>query len=487
MFLGLDLGTTNVKAVLAEPDGRIAARASAPVETFHVGAGGVEQDIEGIFDATVAAIGGLGGDLSGVRAIGVSSQGGALQALDGDDRPVGRVVSWLDARGRAFDERVTAEIGRDDLARRTGHPRGTMALGQLLRLRAESPGLLAAPNRVGFVGDAIVGRLCGRRAHDATSLSCAVLYNPGLGRADPEMLKRLGIDESQLPDLLSPREPAGGLRADVAERTGLPAGIPVSPAVHDQYAAALGVAATAAGEVMFGAGTAWVLLAVSDRRPAPLPGAGFVCSHPVEGLFGHIVSMGNGGSSVAWALRLLGLDDAPPARVDDLLAAAGRGAGGVRFWPFMAPTGGAGLERAALSGRLSGLRLGHGPEHVLRAVVEGLALELARYLRLLGRAGQATGRLIMCGGAAASRVTPQIVADATALPVACAAEPDTGALGAAMLARGLIEPAAPLAEIAAQMAPPSRAVAPGADARACRAMLEDYVRSLPPAGKEDPP
>jgi len=209
MFLGLDLGTTNVKAVLAAADGRILARGAAPVKLLHVDDGGVEQDIDEIFSATLSAIARVGEAapmyIGAVQAVGISSQGGALQMLDGDGRPVGQVISWLDPRGRQYDEQITREMGSAVLAARTGHPRGTMALGQLLRLRAESPELLRPPNRIGLVGDVILSRLCGRRAHDATNLSCAVLYNPSLDSADPEMLDRVGISEDQLPELLSRR------------------------------------------------------------------------------------------------------------------------------------------------------------------------------------------------------------------------------------------------------------------------------------------
>ncbi len=479
MLLGLDLGTTNIKALRVERDVTVVSSGSAPVRTFHVGDAGVEQDIDDIFAATLKAIAAAAGaDASAVEAVGVSSQGGALQMLDGDDKPVGRVISWLDGRGKSRDIALTDEMGSAALAKRTGHPRGTMALGQLLRLADESPAVLLPPNRAGLVGDIIVGRLSGRRAHDATSLSCTVLYSPTLGAADPVMLERVGLSEDQLPDLIDVREPAAGLLAAVAAETHLPAGIPVAAAVHDQYAAALGVGVVAPGDVMFGAGTAWSLLAVTDSLPDALAGAGFCCTHVAAGVFGHIVSLGNGGSSISWALELTGQGDAGGGEIDRMLAEAGVGAGGVRFWPFLAPTGGAGLP-PTITGRLTGLSLGCGAGHVIRATVEGLALELARYLRLLAGAGQSVGRLVMTGGGASSALTPQIVADATHLPVACAAEPDSGALGAAMIARGLLQPDASLAEISGEMSPPVRLFAPGADARTYGRMLDEYITSLP--------
>ena len=144
-----------------------------------------------------------------------------------------------------------------------------MTLGQVLRLRREAPQSLLAPNRLGFVGDVIVGRLCGRRAHDPTSLGIALLYNPWLERADPQVLLRLGIHQTQLPDLVPATQPAGQLRPEVARRFGLSAGIPVSPAVHDQYAAALGAGSVAPGDTNLTGlpGCSWPI-AIDSRDPS---------------------------------------------------------------------------------------------------------------------------------------------------------------------------------------------------------------------------
>jgi len=479
MLLGLDLGTTNVKALLAERDGRVVGRGAAPVRLIHTDDGGAEQDIEEIFASVVAAVhqAGRGNDLSRVEAVGVSSQGGALQILNEADQPVGRVISWLDGRRREYDRRIVEEMGAKAFFRRSGHPKCTMALGQLLRLRDRQPQLLALPNRIGFVGDVLVRRLCGRRAHDATSLSCAVLYNPAEGCADAELLRRAGISQEQLPDLLGPNDPAGTLTPAAAKATGLPVGIPVGPAVHDQYAAALGVGATAAGDVMFSAGTAWVLLAVSDRLASPAGGAGFVCRHVVDGLYGQILTLGNGGSAVNWALELTGLD-AEKTNLDALLASVPAGADGLRMRPLLYEGGGGGLT-AGTAGRLDGIRLGHGKAHLLRAVVEGLAMELTRYLGMLAEAGAAAERLIMCGGAAGSEITPQVIADATGLPVDRAVEPDAAAVGAAILARGLVEDHASLADLARERKVAQRRVVPGGNAAAYGEMFEQYISNLP--------
>ncbi len=480
MFVGLDLGTTNVKAVLVEADGRVAARGSAPVQLIHVGEEGIEQDIEEIWQATLTAIQELEarGNLADVKALGISAQGGALQLLDGSGRPLGRVVSWLDGRAQVYNDELTRRVGQDWFVAHTGHGLCGLSPGQVLRLREENAKLLCLPNRIGFVGDVTVSYLCGRAAHDATSLSIALLYNPSVRAADPELLKLLELTEEQLPRVLSVRTPAGGLLEEVARKTGLPAGIPVSAAVHDQYAAALGAGVIHPGDVMFGAGTAWVLVAVTEELTRPAIDSAFVCTHLVEGRYGQMLSLVNGGSSFAWSANLLGLEDTSAEEIDAMIGGVPPGSDGLRFWPLLAPGGGAALAPGT-PGRLMGLRLSHDARHILRAVVEGLALELARYLQLLRAGGIQLERLVMCGGGARGRATPQVVADATGLDVVCTTESDVSALGAAMIARGLVEPDADLADLSQAMGSPVRAFKPGSDCAFYRSMLDEYMASLP--------
>jgi len=466
MYLGFDLGTTNVKAVAVDDDRRVAATGSAPVERFTTPDGGVEQEIEQIWAATCAAIGQAiaAVDPSAIRAVGVSSQGGALQLLDDRQKPLGRVISWLDGRGRPFDEEITRQLGRDFLAEHIGHAASAMTIGQILRLRAQSPELMRKARHIAFVGDAIVGRLCGRRAHDPTSLSIAMLYNPWQRRADPELLKWLGIEEAQLPRLLPITTPAGTIHQAASRQTGLPAGIPVSPAMHDQYAVSLGAGSVREGDITFGAGTAWVLLANGARLTRPICPDAFVCPHPVAGLFGQMLSLRNGGSAIQWALELIGREKAPTKAVDRLLSEAPPGCDGLQAWPLLATEG----------GRIEGLTLAHGPAHLLRAVVEGLACELACHLKMLDEAGLPVKRLTMCGSAAASRVTPRILADATGRPVACVDAFDLSALGAAAAARAMAEGDADFSQLTAGP-PGGKTFQPGKNAPRYQPLLARYI------------
>lgn len=473
MFLGIDLGTTNVKAVVVRRDGQVVARGSAPVDRRNTPDGGVEQDIEQIWGAACQAIRlAAQGAGAAVEAVGVSSQGGALQLLDRNGRPLGPVVSWLDGRGRAFDELLIDQLGQDFFAKHLGCRTCMIAPGQILRLRQQSPELMAKAARIGFVGDVIVARLCGHRAHDATSLSIALLFNPFSCQADPQLLKRLAIAEEQLPDLMPAGRPAGGLLPEAAEATGLAAGIPVSPAIHDQYAASLGVGAVHPGDVSLGAGTAWAMVANSSRLGEPVTRHAIVCPHPAPGLYGQLLSMVNGGSAIEWAARLTATELSPQT-VDQAIEAVAPASDGLVVWPHLAGVSGTQAARQR-GGRIAGITFAHGPNHLLRATIEGLACELARHLEMLAAADQPVRRLLLSGGASSSRITPQIIADVANRPVIVISEPAVSAFGAAAVGRAMVESSSSLARLAEQLAPVSREFSPGDDRAVYRGLLERY-------------
>jgi xylulokinase len=273
--------------------------------------------------------------------------------------------------------------------------------------------------------------------------------------------------------LLPATETAEVLQESAARAIGLPPGIPVSPAVHDQYTASLGAASVGEGDVSFGAGTARVLLANQCQLAPPVSKEACVCAHPVDGLYGQMLSIKNGGAAIHWAMSLLGDEPATTQRVDRTLEAVSPGSDGLRFWPFLSdgPSGN-GLSRTG--GRLSGITLAHSRNHLVRAVVEGLACELLRHIRLLTNAGFPVSRIAMCGSAAAGRHTPQIIANITNLPVNCVEASDVSALGAAMIARKLVDADTPLAEIARQWTPSRRTVYPGEHMPAYRDLLQEY-------------
>lgn len=482
LLLGLDLGTTNIKAVVADLSGNILAESSRQAEISLLPDSVALQDSfkiignsrEAIRDAVSQV------DSRRIASIGISSQGGAMQLLSPDNEPIGPVIGWMDKRGGPHDVEFTKKMGPRWLSQRIGRGRSGMAIGQILRLRQESPESIRSPNKIGFLGDVVTSSFCGRPATDATSLGLTMLYNPYKNEYDGDLLRELGIASEQLPELIDCRVPAGFLLPEIAGELGLTPGIPVSAAVHDQYAASLGVGAVLSGDIMFGAGTAWVLLAISDRiMPSPSDDV-LLCTHIIPGLFGQILSLVNGGSAFRWGTELLALADRTRDEMDQLILSAPPGCSGLRFRPLLTSFDVLGV-RPGTRGRLNGLQLYHDKTHLMRSIVEGLACELNRFLSILHDSGVIMKRLIMCGKAGESVVTPQILADIIDHPVHCVSYSGASALGAAMIAAGILDPTEPLRAISEKMATGNRIVEPGENRHFYRELKEEYITSLPTA------
>jgi sugar (pentulose or hexulose) kinase len=177
-------------------------------------------------------------------------------------------------------------------------------------------------------------------------------------------------------------------------------------------------------------------------------------------------------------LNLMGLNGKDHRDVETMLQSTQPGSAGVSFWPFLVSAGVSGLVPGT-KGQLSGLQLAHRPADVVRAVIEGLAFELNRYLGFLRAADWPVAQLVMGGGAAGSGVTTQIIADVAGVPLVCLENSETSLLGAAILARGLVEARTSLVELSSDMVPPARPVEPGAETTLYQDKYGQYLRSLP--------
>ncbi len=472
MYLGLDLGTSNVKAVIVSEDHRILSSSSVSIPVSQTGEGVVEQDITTIWSAVKHAIKNAAEkvDRSNISAIGVSSQGASLLILDRNGQPEGAVISWMDGRGRQYGDKLVRELGTDWLTSHVGHGDCGIIPAQILRLKTESPQLFTDNPIIADVGSATVHHLCGRVVLDYTSLSIWGLLNPERRQPDPEYLNKLQIHREQLPDLVKSGECAGQLLPVIAKELNLPANIPVSAAIHDQYAAALSVGAVHDKTIMLGTGTAWVLMAMSDRIPSLAIQSAYVCPHPVEGLYGQMLSMVNGGSSVSWARRTLNIDLSSCTNLDSMLDGISAGSDGVVVLPFFSPS----VRYSRQGARILGLRLSHTPAHILKAILEGLACELGRHMRVLQNDISDIDQILMCGGAAVSSITPQIISNVMELKVKCFSSNSTSALGAAIIAEKISNSGMSLKEVSYAYETSSYTVEPNNDYKKYQQLFSNY-------------
>ncbi|MBV9749920.1 MAG: xylulokinase [Acetobacteraceae bacterium] len=430
MHLGLDLGTSGVKAVLTDDVGAIAAQATAPLTVSRPRPGWSEQDPASWWDALVQSVEALreSHDLSGVRGIGLSGQQHGAVLLDARDHVLRPAILWNDGRSAA----ECAPL--DPLARQIA---GNLAMPgftapKLLWVRGHEPEVFRATSRVLLPKDWLRLCLVGDAVSEPSDASGTLWLDVAARRWSPALLEATGLDERHMPRLVEGDAVSGRLRAEAAAELGLPPGIPVAGGAGDNAAGAAGIGCVRPGQGFVSLGTSGVVF-VCDAGPKPAPErAVHAFCHCLPQTWHRMSVILSAAGSLAWFAGVSGVPEA------ELLAEMERekeGVGDVTFLPYLSG------ERtphndAQARGAFLGLDAGTTRAALTRAVLEGVAFALADGLDALSPGGLPDEALWVIGGGGRSAAWLRILAAATGrvlLPVAGA---EAGpALGAARLAR----------------------------------------------------
>ena len=444
VVVGVDLGTTSTKAVAFDTGGRQLATASAGYPLAEPHPGWVEQDPAQILDAVLDTVGAVVSEVDGpVAALSFSSAMHTLIGLDAAGDPLTPSLSWADSRAAAQADRLRAASGGLALHRRTGTPVHPMApLPKLIWFREQRPELFARVACWAGIKDYVLSRLCGALVTDQSVASGTGLLDLGTLSWDQEALQLAGIGPERLPELVPTTTVLSGLSAEVADRLGLPAATPVVAGAGDGPLANLGLGAVHPGVAACSIGTSGALR-VTVERPAVDPDGGVFCYALTEHRWVVGGAINNGGIVLDWAGRALAPDlgDQPAAALLDLAGRVPPGSGGLVMLPYLLG------ERAP---HWSGLPLGayvgltreHRREHLVRAAIEGVCLQLALVLESMRAAGNEVHEVRATGGFARSPLWRQILADALGLDVRFPAGHEGSGFGAALLgmyALGLVD------------------------------------------------
>jgi gluconokinase len=441
VVLGLDVGTTNAKAVAYDATGRALGDGEAGYPLLEPALGHVEQDPARVVAAALAALrdAAAGARERGAQIAGVSVSAAmhGLVGLDGGGRPVTRVMTWADTRASQEAERLRAEHGA--LHGRTGTPAHPMApLPKLMWLRAHEPVAFAAARRWGGVKELVLERLAGAWAIDHSCASGTGLLDLERMDWDAEALELAGVAADRLGRLV-PTTQVFELRSEAAERAGLAAGLPVVAGGGDGPLANLGVGAVGPGVAACSIGTSGALRLMVER-PVVDPHGRIFCYALAPGRWVVGGAVNNGGVVLQWAREAL----APELDAERLLALAAdvpAGSGGLVMLPYLLS------ERAPHwsplpRGAYVGLTRNHGRGHLVRAALEGVCQQLALVLASMRDAGNEVREVHATGGFARSALWRRILAGALGMPIGFAAGHEGSAFGAALLgmeALGLVE------------------------------------------------
>ena len=483
--LGIDLGTSSVKVVLADLGGTVLSRATVPYAVRRPEPDWAETDPAQWWQAVCHAVGRLRAEPDWVApsGIGLSGQMHGVVLCTDSGAPVRPALLWSDARATA--ELETYRALPDLLRTALGNPLSPgMAGPQLAWLHRHEPASVEAARWALQPKDWLRARLTGRFAAEPSDASATLLYNVLTQTWDADLVAELRLRPDLLPDILPyAGVTAGELLLAAADELGLPAGIPVAAGAADTAAAALGTGLTQVGSTQLTVGTGIQIvtpvLPPTEQTVLAAPVTHLYRSASAHGWYAMAASL-NGGQTLDWVRGVLGVD------WDELYAATDRTPqpDDPTFLPHLVGERTPYLD-SSLRGAWVGLAASHDSRALLYAALEGVAFAAADALDAMPQRPPSARGLRLAGGGTIAPGWRNLLADALDAGLDAVEAPDASARGAALLAAeaaGLVSPD--------DVAPPptQRVAEPGSrrdalqDRRRRFHTVLDSLRPRPPAG-----
>lgn len=443
MYLGIDLGTSELKLLLLADDHRIVATAGAPLTLQRPQALWSEQHPADWWTALDAAMVQLKARapqaLGGVRAIGLSGQMHGAVLLDAAGQVLRPAILWNDGRSGAECAAMEAAVpALHQIAGNLAMPGFTAP--KLLWVRQHEPEVFACVATVLLPKDWLRfelsgGGRTGEKAVDASDASGTLWLDVAARRWSPDLLAACSLSEAQMPRVVEGSEVAGRLSDSLARRWGLNAGIPIAGGGGDNAASAVGIGATAPGQGFVSLGTSGVIFVTGSRyRPNP-PAAVHAFCHALPGRWHQMSVMLSAASALRWAKDATGAaSEADLVAEAEALSPAERERAPI-FLPYL------GGERTPhnnpeAQAAFIGLTHAHGRGHLAQAVVEGVSFGLLDgWFALDAEERAQVEALSLVGGGARSAHWARLLATLIDRPLLLREGGETGAaLGAARLA-----------------------------------------------------
>ncbi len=431
--LCVDVGTSMVKAVMFDHEGREIKVARQGTVVHRRGPGQSEQDMYSVWDAVVYTVRSVVHQVKDpVRAVAITGQGDGCWLVGADGRPTGPAILWNDARASDivddWDERGILEQAYR-INGTLGFPGTSGAI--MTWLRRNDPDRLRESHKALYCTGWIFNRLTGEFAADESDAASPFLdIRSGEYSTDLLELYDMPWVERLLPEIRRDGNRIAEISSSVAPELRLRPGIPVLLAPFDIPATAIGIGAIAPEQACTILGTTLCTDIILDRPETGGTPAGMTLPSGVPGTYVKSLAAMAGVEIVAWGMRLMGLDN--PNWLSDLAATAEPGAGGLLFHPYLSPAG----ERAPFRdsqarGSLIGLSFEHSRPQIARALLEGMSYVIRNCLEF---GTDDLTDLRLCGGGANSTVWCQILADVTGVPTTRSVDAEIGAKGAFLTA-----------------------------------------------------
>lgn len=444
--LGIDIGTSGCKAVAFDDDGVPAAESHREYDVVLTPDGGAELDSDEVIGMCFDVIRDVASQLpaGAIEALGVSSQGEAFTAIGPDGTALSRAMVSSDTRSAGLIGPWVESFGAEKLYGITGHTAHPMfSLFKLLWLKEHRPDVWSATRKFLCFEDLLGLRLGTEPAMGWPLAGRTMLFDVSDHVWNGEILEAAGIDQAQLARPLASGSVAGTVDGDMATRLGLNPGTRVVTGGHDQPCGALGAGVVEPGLAMYATGTVECITpAFSEAVFTPALRSANLCTydHTVSGMYATVAFSLTGGNILKWFRDEFGaVEKAEAERSGEdayelLLRQMASEPSPLMVLPYFTPTGTPYFD-TDVSGAILGLKLSTKRTEVMRALLEGVALEMRLNLSILEQSGCAIRELRLIGGGARSAAWSQLKADVIGKPVTTLNVTEAGCLGVAMLAR----------------------------------------------------
>ncbi len=445
-LIGLDIGTTGCKSHVFNDDLTLLASASReyPVDIPHPQ--WAEQDAEAVWRLAKECLresAQKAGVTNSIQAIGLSVQGEAVVPVNKEGDPLRPMILGMDTRTDKQSQWLRERFGAQYLFNLTGMPVHSInTLPKLLWLKENEPAIWKTADRFLLYEDFIINRFTGQPCISQCLASRTQLYDLKNEKWSEEILAVLEIDPPKLAEIKPSGFPVGQMKADLAEELGFKNRPLVATGGHDQACGALGAGITRAGLAMVSTGTAEVVevgIVEPNLNETLYHGNMSVYQHTCPGLYVIMTLNQSGGFLLRWfrdTFCQLEMEKAAQAgrdAYDLLLEGAESGPSPVMLLPHFSGAGTPTLDTHS-KGAMVGLTFATTKCDVVKAILDGLTLELRLNLEILKTGGINITEMRAIGGGAKSELWLQLKADITGTPVAAPLVTEAAGLGAAILA-----------------------------------------------------
>ncbi|MGG3467223.1 gluconokinase [Neobacillus pocheonensis] len=443
--IGVDIGTTSTKSVLFATNGTVIATHGIEYPLFSPTPATAEQDPEEIFQAVIDTIKTVikksETSPSDILCISFSSAMHSVIAVDESGKPITRCITWADNRSAEWAEKLLTEMNGHDIYLRTGTPIHPMSpLSKLVWLKEDQAEIFNRTYKFISIKEYVFYKLFNQYVIDYSIASATGMFNLTTLQWDEEALKVAGISSDKLSKPVSTTFSLSGLDENFADEMMLPKSIPFVVGASDGVLSNLGVNAIDPGVVAVTIGTSGAIRTVTDK-PVTDPKGRIFCYALTENHWVIGGPVNNGGMLFRWVRDQLGSAEVETAKrlgkdpyevLTEIASLVSPGSDGLLFHPYFAG------ERAPIwdanaRGSFFGLGLHHKKEHLIRAVLEGVILNLYTVLLALEELIGEPKRIQATGGFARSELWRQMMADIFNQEVNIPESFESSCLGAALL------------------------------------------------------